>query len=163
MQNAANSTYNAFQATVRSTKGPVTLIAAYTYSHSIDDSSDRSDATFVNSFDLAANRASSNFDQRHLLNVGYVIKDPFMMISRLYNSIFTPGGVFGLPSQPEPEAASTAGRSSQGWATRRPNSTSDDTARGSEEQIARRLRAHASRGAELLARGLLGVGAVGCS
>src|SRR5262249_17720824 len=49
IQNAASSTYNAFQATVRSTKGPVTLIAAYTYSHSLDNSSDRSDATFVNS------------------------------------------------------------------------------------------------------------------
>jgi hypothetical protein len=48
------------------------LGVSYTYSHSLDDSSDRSDATFVNSFDLRANHASSNFDQRHLLNISYV-------------------------------------------------------------------------------------------
>jgi hypothetical protein len=90
LQNAANSTYNAFQATIRRTKGPIDIGVSYTYSHSLDDSSDRSDATFVNSFDLGANKASSDFDQRHLLNISYVVSDPFMMIARLYNSIFTP-------------------------------------------------------------------------
>jgi hypothetical protein len=45
---------------------------AYTYSHSIDDASDRSDSTFVNSFDLRSNRASSNFDQRHLLHISFI-------------------------------------------------------------------------------------------
>jgi hypothetical protein len=86
--NAANSTYNAFQATVRSTRGPVNLIAAYSYSHSIDSASDRADATFVNLQDLAANRASSSFDQRHLLSIGYVVQDPFLALGRFYNSIF---------------------------------------------------------------------------
>lgn len=88
LQNAADSNYNALQATIRSTRGPVTLSLAYTYSHSIDDSSDRSDATFVNSFDLAANKASSNFDQRHLLNIGYVIQEPFQLVARLYHNMF---------------------------------------------------------------------------
>ncbi len=93
--NAANSTYNAFQATVRSTRGPVTLIGAYTYSHSIDDSSDRSDSTFVNLQDLAANRASSSFDQRHLINFGYVIQDPFLSIAKFYKSVFYQGACSG--------------------------------------------------------------------
>lgn len=76
LQNIADSNYHALQATLRRVKGPLTLGVAYTYSHSIDDSSDRSDTTLVNSYDLAANRASSNFDQRHLLNVSYVLALP---------------------------------------------------------------------------------------
>jgi Carboxypeptidase regulatory-like domain/TonB-dependent Receptor Plug Domain len=76
LQNVANSDYNAMQVTLRRATGPLTLGVAYTYSHSIDDSSDRSDTTLVNAFDLASNRASSNFDQRHLLNISYVYKLP---------------------------------------------------------------------------------------
>jgi hypothetical protein len=72
LENIADSNYNAMQITVQRAKGPLSLGIAYSYSHSIDDSSDRSDSTFVNSFDLAANKASSNFDQRHLLNINYV-------------------------------------------------------------------------------------------
>jgi Carboxypeptidase regulatory-like domain/TonB-dependent Receptor Plug Domain len=74
LQNVADSTYHAMQFTIRRATGPVTLGLAYTYSHSIDDSSDRSDTTLVNAFDLASNRASSNFDQRHLLNISYLYK-----------------------------------------------------------------------------------------
>ncbi len=102
IENAANSTYNALQATVRSTKGPVTLIAAYTYSHSIDDSSDRSDSTFVNLADLGANRASSSYDERHLLNFGYVIQEPFLAIGRLYKSIFYQGPCSDCEYETEP-------------------------------------------------------------
>ena len=76
LQNVANSTYNALQATLRHVRGPLDLAISYTYSHSIDDSSDRSDATFVNSYDLASNRASSNFDMRQLLNISYVYTFP---------------------------------------------------------------------------------------
>ena len=57
--------------------GALSLSLAYTYSHSIDDSSDRYNGDFVNSYDIAANRASSNFDQRHLLNIGYIYDLPF--------------------------------------------------------------------------------------
>ena len=74
LQNVADSTYHALQFTLRRATGPFTLGIAYSYSHSIDDSSDRSDTTLVNSFDLASNKASSNFDQRHLLNVSYLYK-----------------------------------------------------------------------------------------
>jgi hypothetical protein len=77
LKNIADSHYNAMQFTLRRTQGPLELSLAYTFSHSLDDSSDRSDATFVNSFDLRSNRASSNFDQRHLVNVSYIYQLPF--------------------------------------------------------------------------------------
>jgi hypothetical protein len=78
LQNVANSSYNSLQVTFRRTTKPLVLGVAYTYSHSIDDASDRSDSTFVNSYDLKSNRASSNFDQRHLLNVSYIYKLPLI-------------------------------------------------------------------------------------
>ena len=74
LQNVADSSYHALQVTLRHASGPLTVGLAYSYSHSIDDSSDRSDTTLVNSFDLASNKASSNFDQRHLLNIDYLYK-----------------------------------------------------------------------------------------
>ena len=73
---AADSIYNSLQVSIRRTIAPLTLSVAYTYSHSLDDSSDWQDANFVNSFDLAANRASSNFDERHILTVSYVYNIP---------------------------------------------------------------------------------------
>jgi hypothetical protein len=76
LENVADSGYHALQVTFRRTRGPLTLGASYSYSHSLDNSSDRSDATFVNSYDLASNRASSNFDQRHLVNFSYILQVP---------------------------------------------------------------------------------------
>jgi predicted short-subunit dehydrogenase-like oxidoreductase (DUF2520 family) len=80
LQNVADSSYHSFQATLRRTKGPLTVGTSYSYSHSIDDSSDRSDSTFVNSYDLRSNRASSNYDQRHLLNVSYIYALPDLSV-----------------------------------------------------------------------------------
>lgn len=80
LQNIANSGYNAVQATLRRTKGPLTLGVSYTYSHSIDDSSDRFSQVFVNAYDIAQNRASSDFDQRHLLNIDYIYDLPLKRI-----------------------------------------------------------------------------------
>jgi hypothetical protein len=82
LQNVANSNYNALQATVRRTSGPLTLGISYSYSHSIDDASDRSDPILVNSYDLRENRANSNFDQRHLANLSYVYRLPLRNIPR---------------------------------------------------------------------------------
>jgi hypothetical protein len=76
LETQANSHYHALQATVRRAFGGLELNMAYTYSHSIDDSSDRADATFVDSYNLNANKASSNFDQRHILNISYVYDLP---------------------------------------------------------------------------------------
>lgn len=80
LQNVANSSYHALQATVRKIQGPVTLGVAYTYSHSFDNASDRSDSTFVNSFDLKSNRASSNFDQRQLVHLSYIFELPLIKV-----------------------------------------------------------------------------------
>ncbi len=82
LENVANSSYHAFQATARHTHGPLTLGVSYTYSHSIDNSSDRSDPVLADSYNLRANRASSNFDQRHLLNVSYVYQLPLLNFVR---------------------------------------------------------------------------------
>ena len=71
LQNVGDSNYHAFQATLRHTKGPLTVDMSYSYSHSIDDSSDRNDTTIVNPQIVSANKASSNFDQRHLVNINY--------------------------------------------------------------------------------------------
>ena len=84
LQNGADSAYHALQATVRRTKGPFTIGGSYTFSHSIDDSSDRSDTALVNSYDLRSNRASSNFDQRHLLNINYIYDLPDLS-TKLHN------------------------------------------------------------------------------
>ena len=77
LHNEANSIYHAFQATAQRTVGDLTLSMAYTYSHSIDDSSDRFDNAFVNSYNVATNRASSSFDQRHAFSISYVYGLPF--------------------------------------------------------------------------------------
>jgi Carboxypeptidase regulatory-like domain/TonB-dependent Receptor Plug Domain len=76
LQNIADSQYHALQTTIRRTRGPLTVGASYTYSHSFDDSSDRSTANFVNSADIKSSWASSDFDQRHLFNFSYVYDLP---------------------------------------------------------------------------------------
>jgi hypothetical protein len=76
LQNAANSSYHAFQATLRRARGPLTAGLSYTYSHSLDNASDRSDPVLVDSYNLRGNRASSNFDERHLLNFSYLYQLP---------------------------------------------------------------------------------------
>jgi hypothetical protein len=76
LQNVANSSYHALQATLRRSRGPLTAGVSYSYSHSFDNASDRSDPVLVDSYNLRQNRASSNFDQRHLLNISYVYRIP---------------------------------------------------------------------------------------
>jgi hypothetical protein len=87
LENRASSTYHALQTSIRRSVGQLTISGAYTYSHSIDDSSDRGDATFVNSYNLAANRASSNFDQRHVFNFSYIWDLPFFRSPGLTNKL----------------------------------------------------------------------------
>jgi Carboxypeptidase regulatory-like domain len=77
IENSASSIYNSLQVTGRRTFGDLTFSASYTWSHSIDDGSDRYDAGFPNSYDLAADRASSNFDIRHQFTLSYVYALPF--------------------------------------------------------------------------------------
>jgi hypothetical protein len=77
LQYEANSSYNSLQVAVTRTIAPLTLSVAYTYSHSIDDSSDRFDLSTVDSYNTALARASSNFDHRQMLNISYVYRLPF--------------------------------------------------------------------------------------
>jgi hypothetical protein len=77
LQLSANSIYNALQVTAKRTVGDLTISTAYTYSHSIDDSSDRYDSAFVNSYDPSANRGASGFDMRHNFAISYIWALPF--------------------------------------------------------------------------------------
>ncbi|MHB8503208.1 MAG: carboxypeptidase-like regulatory domain-containing protein [Candidatus Acidiferrales bacterium] len=96
LRDVANSTYHSLQASATRTVGDLTLSVSYAYSHSIDDSSDRSDNAFVNAYDLAANRASSNFDQRHSLSVSYVYGLPFFKGSGLEHTLLGGWQVSGI-------------------------------------------------------------------
>jgi hypothetical protein len=74
----ANSSYNALQVSGRRNAGGLQLTVAYTYSHSIDNSSDRYDSAFVDSYNLSSYRASSGFDQRHIFTVSYIYDLPIL-------------------------------------------------------------------------------------
>ena len=74
LSNSADSNYHALQATLRKTVGKLILGVAYTYSHAIDNSSDRYDTSYANS--LSPQRSNSSFDQRHILNISYVYDLP---------------------------------------------------------------------------------------
>jgi hypothetical protein len=86
-EDTANSNYNALEASVRHSIGGLQLNLAYTYSHSIDNSSDAGDVGAFNSYNLNLFRASSNFDQRHVFNLGYVYDLPFFKGSSLRNKL----------------------------------------------------------------------------
>jgi len=106
--NNASSNYNAFQLSVRKTTAPLSFGLSYTYSHSIDNSSDRADADFVNSYDLASNRASSNFDQRHSVSLNFIYDLPFRKF--LYNL------TNGLDNEPTNQLSShKAGSNGNSW------------------------------------------------
>ncbi len=98
LEDQANSIYNALQVSARRNIGHLTMSLAYTWSHSIDDSSDRYDGSFVNSYNLAQSRASSNFDQRQLLNVSYVYDLPFFTKTGILHSILGGWQTSGLVS-----------------------------------------------------------------
>ncbi len=85
LQNIANSSYNSLQLSMRRTKGPLTMGLSYTYSHSIDDSSDRTSALFINAYNIKQNRANSDFDQRHLVNLSYIYELPLERWARAFN------------------------------------------------------------------------------
>ena len=80
IRNVAASQYHALQSTLHQTAGPLDLGVSYTYSHSIDDASDRFNSNFVNAYNLSANKASSDFDERHLLNISYIYDFSFRKI-----------------------------------------------------------------------------------
>ena len=92
----ANSIYNALQASLHRHIGRLSLDVAYTWSHSLDDSSDRYDGNFVDAYNLALTRASSNFDQRQLLNIGYVYDLPLFTGQGLTHKILGGWEISGI-------------------------------------------------------------------
>jgi hypothetical protein len=96
LEDTANSIYHGLQATARRTIGDLTLSLAYTYSHSIDDSSDRFDTAFVNAYNFAANRANSSFDQRHNLAISYVYGLPLFKGTGLTHKVLGGWQVSGI-------------------------------------------------------------------
>jgi hypothetical protein len=75
--NRSSSDYNAMTASLerRFHKG-LTFQAAYTFSRSIDDASDKRDVAMI-STNLRSNRGLSTFDRTHLLAISYVYEAPF--------------------------------------------------------------------------------------
>ncbi len=98
LEDRASSIYHAMQTSIRRSVGQLTISAAYTYSHSIDDSSDRGDGTFVNSYNFAANRASSNFDQRHVFDFSYIWDLPFFRSPGFTNKVLGGWQISGIAS-----------------------------------------------------------------
>jgi hypothetical protein len=107
VENVADSEYDAFQGTLRQTTGPLTVGLSYTYSHSLDDASDRSSANFANSLDIHSNHASSDFDQRHLLNVYYVYDLPLVRLLDGFVHVLGTGGDDDRPYDGAPAPAAT--------------------------------------------------------
>ena len=77
LEETASSIYHGFEGSVRRSIGGLQLSLSYTFSHSIDDSSSARDGRVINIYNLGSARATSNFDQRHLFNLGYVYDLPF--------------------------------------------------------------------------------------
>jgi hypothetical protein len=78
-----NSNYNALQITLRHTSKHLTVLAGYTYSKSLDQSSNLGEA--VNPIDPTLSKALSSFDVRHNFVVSYSYQIPFEKLFRATN------------------------------------------------------------------------------
>ncbi len=73
-----NSLYNSLQTTFqRRLSGGMSLLAAWTWSHSIDDSSGTGSETVQTPYNLALNRGNSTFDVRQNLVLSWTYELPF--------------------------------------------------------------------------------------
>jgi len=86
-RNTSSSNYNGLQLSARRNFGALQLSASYTYSHSIDDASSAGDGSFLDSYHLFLNRASSNFDQRHVFTLSYIYDLPFFKAPGLTHTL----------------------------------------------------------------------------
>lgn len=84
LESQASSDYNSFQAYLRRTVGRLNFSLSYTYSHSLDDSSDRYDGVFVNSYNLKQDYANSGFDITHDVSASYVYNLPALAHSNAF-------------------------------------------------------------------------------
>ena len=125
LQNIADSQYHAFQTTLRLTKGPLTLALSYSYSHSLDDSSERSNGDVMNAYNIRSSWASSDFDQRHLLNFAYVyqprhLTDDFEHLGRFFRDALSWGDDTSGQSEPSQAQQNQAqqSQSSSTWCSK---------------------------------------------
>ena len=73
-----NSSYNSLQTTFeRRFSAGLSVLAAWTWSHSIDDTSGTGSETIQNPFNLALNRGNSTFDLRHNVTLSWTYELPF--------------------------------------------------------------------------------------
>lgn len=89
-----NSNYNSLQVTLRHTSGPVQLLAAYTWSKSIDQSSNLGEE--VNPLNPSLSRALSAFDIRQNFVVSYIWNVPFARVFRHANRWTEGWGLSGI-------------------------------------------------------------------
>jgi len=83
----ASSVYHALQLSLRKAVGSLLFNLSYTYSHSIDDASSGGDLTIPDTYNMAAYRARSNFDQRHSFTLSYVYDLPFFKAPGLTHTL----------------------------------------------------------------------------
>jgi hypothetical protein len=84
--NLAQSSYDGLQISLSRYFGPLNGSLAYTWSHAIDDGSDGSYTEIVNSYNPKGSTASSNFDERHVLEASLVYDVPFFTKTGLLHS-----------------------------------------------------------------------------
>ncbi len=87
INNLGQSEYSALQVGVSRYFGKLNGSLAYTYGHSIDDGSDGATTEIVNGFNPQGSLASSNFDERHVLEVSLVYDLPIFMQPGLLHSV----------------------------------------------------------------------------
>ena len=80
-----NSNYNSLQVTLRHTSGPLQLLVGYTYSKSLDQSSNLGEE--VNPLNASLSRALSAFDIRHNFVVSYSYQIPFQLLFHAKNRL----------------------------------------------------------------------------
>ncbi len=80
-----NSNYNSLQVTLRHSSGPLQLLAAYTYSKSLDQSSNLGEE--VNPLNPSLSRALSSFDITQNFVVSYNYQVPFVRLFRASNRL----------------------------------------------------------------------------
>jgi len=87
ISNIGQSEYDALQVGVSRYFGHLNGSLAYTYGHSIDDGSDGSVTEIVNAYNPQGSLASSNFDERHVLELSLVYDLPFFTQPGLLHSL----------------------------------------------------------------------------
>lgn len=80
-----NSNYNALQVTVNKAVGPLQFLAAYTYSKSMDNSSQFLD--LINPFNYRLSKALSTFDMTHNFVASYTYQLPFGRLARSQSGV----------------------------------------------------------------------------